>query len=237
MTRHDQDGATLDVFRAATAHEAMRRAVTVAPDKADAAAERGRARFFDALAGRYGLPGSIFPAAPFEETGDPTRLTVDGVRALARRFAEAGALDRDAAGVLGLDFGGLDFAATPVFQRSPLGLFAQAYGDGGFGVGRTWDWLATHHAQHRFLVAEGGDPAAIAASEQVLHQLEQLRAERAFYAVAFDADANRNPPNRGHGHSLFDRAVAPGLDALFAGRGPALSLAAALSAEGGTGGF
>lgn len=50
------------IFRVATAFEAQKEARTVTPDAAAATRELGRERFYDAFAGRYGLPGNALSA-------------------------------------------------------------------------------------------------------------------------------------------------------------------------------
>ncbi|MCR9222232.1 MAG: hypothetical protein NXI21_18580 [Alphaproteobacteria bacterium] len=212
-------------FRTATALEAMRRATSVAPEEAPYAAEAGRARFYDALAGRLGLPGSAVSSGPSDSAVslradlqiDPARTDVAGVRRLAGALGAGGWLDRDGAGLLGLGFGGLSFAADPVFQASPLALFARGFagqalgglsgwpsgGASGGASGAVWDWIAEHRAQHQFLVQEGGDPQAIRSSEAVLDQLHRLRAEQALYAAADRARDAREGREPDAGRGLF----------------------------------
>jgi len=205
--------STSALFRTATAFEAARQAVSVQPDDADKVAETGRARFYDALAGRYGLPGSalVAPARAVMPDDSPDSLhpdslpaahdlramTTEAVRDLARRLTDAGRIDGEAGALMGLDFASLPYAADQALQRSPLSLFAGAWGQG--QRTGTWDWIVQHTEQHRHLVAEGGDPRAIDGSKRVLDQLHQLQAERALYATQDRARDGRDDGERGQG--------------------------------------
>lgn len=222
MSRPDDSPAA--IFRVATQAVALREAMTVRPDKADAAAALGRDRFWDVFAGRFGLPGAAFtqprelaaqtaPAAQASAEGDGggdgprydlSAMSARQVIDLADRLRDAGALDAEPRDLLALRPQGLPYAADPVFAASPVSRLAAGLSSG-FGprFDGTWNWIAEHTAQHRYLVEEGGDPRAVRGSERLLEQLYQLQAEQALYAVQDQARARREGDRAAGGGDPF----------------------------------
>jgi hypothetical protein len=191
--------AASSIFRVATAYEAAKETQTVEPEKAEGVRALGRARFYDALAGRYGLPGSAFsdPIAardrPAAETQAGARydlhaMTVGEVLDLAEELRGGGALDAEAADLLGYRLDALPFAADSVFSASPVADFARSLQRDGSPRGRTTDLIAQQQEQLRYLTENGADPRAIRGAQRVLGQLQLLDAEQALYA---QIDSNR----------------------------------------------
>lgn len=230
------DDSPAAIFRTATQAVAWRRATTVPPEKAEAAAALGRDRFWDVFAGRFGLPGAAFTAprdlAAEAASGadaagprfDLTAMSARQVISLADRLRAEGALGDEPADLLGLRPHGLPYADDPVFSASPVSRLAAGL-SGGLGprFDGTWNWIAEHTAQHRYLVEEGGDPRAVRGSERLLEQLYQLQAEQALYAVQDQTRERREEGRAGPAGDPFA--------GLFGG--PAAGLTGGASRQGG----
>lgn len=202
-----------DIYRVATAYAAAKDAQTVAPDQADLTRELGRMRFYDALAGRYGLPGSIYTdaiaasetdaggdsgAASGDATGyDLSNMTVDQVLHLADSLRASGKLDQQSADLMGYRLDALPFSMEQVFTSSPVADFARSLGQGQSGAGaRTLDLIRQQEDQLRYLTENNADPRAIRGAQSVLGQLRQLQVEQALYA---QIDAGRKGGDRDSG--------------------------------------
>ncbi|MEQ8602659.1 MAG: hypothetical protein RIB45_05020 [Marivibrio sp.] len=244
MSRPDESPAA--IFRAATQAVALREATTLRPEKADAAAAMGRDRFWDVFAGRFGLPGAAFTeprdlaAQAAQRDGasagsryDLTAMSARQVIELADRLRADGALEAEPADLLGLRPQALPYAGDPVFSASPVSRLAAEL-SGGFGprFDGTWNWIAEHTAQHRYLVEEGGDARAVRGSERLLQQLYQLQAEQALYAVQDQARDRREEGRAGAGAAVdpfAGRFVGPSSGAGFGGDARGAGLERALS--------
>lgn len=187
-----------EIYRVATAFEGDKEARTVTPDAAGATRELGRDRFYDALAGRYGLPGSVFTRADAvaeaanadggtavadlaaTESYDLSRMTVDQVVDLADMLRGAGRLSDDPADLMSYRLGALSFGNEAVFSNSPVADFARSLSNG--GGNRTVDLIAQQEEQLRYLTENDADPKAIQGARSVLSELRQLQLEQALYA-------------------------------------------------------
>lgn len=185
--------AASSIYRVATAYEAAKETRTIEPEKAEGVRALGRARFYDALAGRYGLPGSAFSEPmrgldrPVAETEAGRRydlhaMSVGEVLGLADELRGRGSLDTEAADLLGYRLEALPFAADGVFSRSPVADFARSLQRETAPRGRTLDLIAQQQDQLRYLTENGADPRAIRGAQRVLAQLQLLDTEQALYA-------------------------------------------------------
>lgn len=205
-----------DIFRVATAYEASKETRTVSPDAAEAAKSLGRARFYDALAGRYGLPGSIFDAsdnAPsgLAAAGNPVSdyfnlraMTVAHTQGLADRLSGAGRLDRQDGDLLGYRLDSLPYAGDSVFSTSPVAQFVRQLSSAR-GENRTTDLIAQQEEQLRYLTQNEADPKAVRGARNVLAQLRQLQIEQNLYAQ-FDSSRDYRDRNRS-GTGPFGAAI------------------------------
>ncbi|MBO6835523.1 MAG: hypothetical protein JJ881_05060 [Alphaproteobacteria bacterium] len=157
-----------DIFRVATAYEASKDSRTVVPDAAEGVRAQGRARFYDALAGRYGLPGSIFGEGSRDDTArNPVSdyfnlraMTFNQTDGLADMLRDTGRLDRTDSDLLSYRLGGLSYAGDAVFSTSPVAQFARQMA-GARGTDRTTDLIAQQEEQLRYLTENDADPKAI----------------------------------------------------------------------------
>lgn len=200
--------AASSIYRVATAYEAAKETRTVEPDKAEGVRALGRARFYDALAGRYGLPGSVFsdprhaPDTPVSDTAAGARynlheMTVGDVMDLADSLRNGGALDGETADLLGYRMDSLPFATDGVFSASPVADFARGLQRDGGARQRTVDLIAQQQEQLRYLTENRADPRAIRGAQRVLAQLRMLETEQALYAQM--DSARRDTPMGGGG--------------------------------------
>ncbi len=195
------------IYRVATAYEAAKEAQTVAPDAASATRDLGRARFYDALAGRYGLPGdalsglggSAFPDDPdTEQRYDLQSMSVDEILALADSLRGSGRLESGDADLMGYHLDALPFAQDSVFSRSPVADFARSLtGTRSSAADRTLDLIGQQEEQIRYLTENDADPRAIRGAKAVLGQLHQLRAEQALYAQMDSSRDSRDKKESG----------------------------------------
>jgi hypothetical protein len=210
-----------DIYRVATAFEGDKEFRTVEPDAAAATRELGRARFYDALAGRYGLPGTAFTQADavaeaaqapgstpvsdlaVADTLDLSRMTVDQVIDLADMLRGSGRLTDEPADLLSYRLDGLSYGSESVFSRSPVADFARSLSSG--GGNRTVDLIAQQEEQLRYLTENDADPKAIRGARSVLSQLRQLQLEQALYAQ-IDAGRDRSDDAAG-GFGPFSAAT------------------------------
>jgi hypothetical protein len=187
------------IYRVATAYEVAKQSQTVVPDAAETTRAIGRARFYDALAGRYGLPGSALAGAEaaaqaYSQTGDTTgsdiaqrydlsAMTVDEIQALADELKGAGRLDQSGADLMQYNLPDLPFGSDSVFSTSPVAAFARAMGQGGSTASRrTLDLITQQQEQIEYLSENNADPRAVRGAQAVLGQLRLLQAEQALYA-------------------------------------------------------
>ncbi len=201
-----------DIFRVATAYEASNDSRTVVPDAAEGVRAQGRARFYDALAGRYGLPGSIFAEGSRDDTArNPVSdyfnlraMTFNQTDGLADMLRDTGRLDRTDSDLLSYRLGGLSYAGDAVFSTSPVAQFARQMA-GARGTDRTTDLIAQQEEQLGYLTENDADPKAIRGARNVLTQLRQLQIEQSLYAQ-FDSARDRRSGKDG-GFGPFGAAV------------------------------
>ena len=188
------------IYRVATAYEAAKQSQTVAPDAADLTRDLGRARFYDALAGRYGLPGSALSGV--RETAqaggksgttssvdqniaqryDLSALSVDEIISLADDLKNAGRLDQSDTDLMQYNMQSLPFGVDSVFSTSPVAAFARALGQGSSTGSRTLDLIRQQEEQIQYLSDNDADPRALRGAKAVLGQLRLLQAEQSLYA-------------------------------------------------------
>lgn len=192
-------GGNTSIYRVATAYEAAKKSRTVTPDAAEATRELGRARFYDALAGRYGLPGSAFtgtegfaqaaqasedtPVSELDITQayDLRSMSIDQVLELADTLRGAGRLEPGEGDLLGYRLDALTYHGDTVFSNSPVADFTRSLSQGR-GQSRTVDLIAQQEEQLQYLTENNADPKAIRGAQNVLAQLRLLQAEQALYA-------------------------------------------------------
>ena len=190
---------TSDIFRVATAYEGAKESWSIEPDAASATRELGRARFWDAFAGRYGLPGAALSDAEAQaeaatasgETAvgalaisqryDLSNMSIDDVLGLADELRAAQRLTQESADLLGYRFDALSFGGDSVFSNSPVAEFARSL-QGSSGTSRTLDLIAQQEEQVQYLVDNDADPRAIYNANSVLGQLRLYEREQQLYA-------------------------------------------------------
>lgn len=167
-----------DIYRTATAYEASKETRLVKPEDADRVRADGRAKFYNALMGRYGLPGAAAARmeTPVAETAagaryDLSDMTVTDVLTLAQELT-----------------GGANSGA------SLLGAVSQS--------DPTQSLIAEYEARLDTLIAEGGDPKAIEGSRNVLNQARLMQAEQALYRSLDAARGDRDDETTGFGGFL-----------------------------------
>gem|GEM_PF-907265 len=207
-----------EIMRVATAFESQKEYRTVDPDMADQAKLLGRDRFYDALAGRYGLAGNTFQEADklaqaanadgetalsslgVSSRYDLSSMTVDEILELADSLRNAKRLTDEQSDLLGFQFGNLSFASDGVFSSSPVAEFARFMeGYGGTSKSRTVDLIQQQEEQLQYLVENDADPKAIDGSRAVLSQLRQMQVEEALFAQMDAARDRRDEGSSGFG--------------------------------------
>lgn len=182
-----------EAFRTATAYEASKETRLVKPEDADRTRAQGRAGFYNALMGRYGLPGSVATQmdARVADTAagdsyDLSEMNVTEVLALAQRLTGGG--------------------------TSSLGLF----GGGNTTGDPTLDLIVEYEARIETLTQEGADPKAIDGAREVLRQARLLQAEQALFRSLDAARDDREDGRGGVGYGGFLNAGigVPATDAL-----------------------
>lgn len=194
-----------DIFRVATAFEAAKGTRTVEPEAAAAVKTLGRARFYDALAGRYGLPGAIYESTEHADTrdmsGNPVAdyfdlraMTFSRTTGLAEMLNGAGRLGREDSDLLAYRLGALSYSSDSIFSTSPVARFARQLSDSR-RTDRTTDLIVQQESQLRYLSENNADPRAIRGARNVLSQLRQLQIEQSLYAQ-FDSARDRRTQGR-----------------------------------------
>ncbi|MDF1748444.1 MAG: hypothetical protein P1V34_06175 [Alphaproteobacteria bacterium] len=210
------------IYRVATAYEAAKQSQTVVPDAAQATKEIGRARFFDALAGRYGLPGSVLSGATDAaqaygksdntETADMdiakrydlSALSIEEILSLADDLKTAGRLDTSSADLMKYNMQALPFGQDSVFSTSPVAAFARAMGQGSSSAAnRTLDLIRQQEEQIQYLSENDADPRALRGAKAVLGQLRLLQAEQTLYAQMDSARDRTDDRKTGGGFGPF----------------------------------
>lgn len=216
MPAASQSGTgSTSIYRVATAYEAAKESRTVTPDAAEATREIGRARFYDALAGRYGLPGNALTgAADFAQAAqasdqtavselsigqryDLRNMTIAQVLDLADTLRSAGRLEPGEGDLLGYRLDALTYRGDSVFSQSPVADFARSLSQGS-GTTRTVDLISQQEEQLQYLSENDADPKAIRGAQNVLAQLRLLQAEQALYAQ-MNSNADDQAGNGGFG--------------------------------------
>ncbi|MEQ8444060.1 MAG: hypothetical protein RIM72_08340 [Alphaproteobacteria bacterium] len=210
-----------DIMRVATAFESQKELRTVDPEVADQTKLLGRDRFYDALAGRYGLAGNIFREADrmaqaagadgdtalsgldLTQRYDLSAMTVDDILALAEQLRGARQLTGEQADLMGYRLDNLSFSSDGAFSSSPVAEFARFMeGYGGSGNNRTVNLIRQQEEQLQYLVENDADPKAIAGSRAVLSQLRQMQVEEALFAQ-MDAARERKDDRSSGGFGPF----------------------------------
>lgn len=190
-----------DIFRVATAYEGAKESWSVTPDTAEATRALGRARFWDAFAGRYGLPGAALASAETQAEAalsdgqtavdglrlsqryDLSHMTVDDVLSLAEDLRAAQRLTQEDADLLSYRLDGLSFGTDRVFSNSPIAEFARSLQTGASrGLSRTLDLIAQQEEQVQYLIDNNADSRAIYNANSVLSQLRLYEREQQLYA-------------------------------------------------------
>lgn len=157
------------IYRVATAYEAAKQSQTVAPDAAALTRDLGRARFYDALAGRYGLPGSALSGAHEAAQADDLK--------------NAGWLGQTDTDLRQYTMQTLPFGLDSLFSSSPVAAFARAMGQNSSSASsRTLDLIRQQEEQILYLSDNDADPRALRGAKAVLGQLRLLQAEQSLYA-------------------------------------------------------
>ena len=187
-----------DIFRVATAYEGAKESWSVSPDAAPATRDLGRERFWDAFAGRYGLPGSALSNAEAQAEAamassdtsidglaisqryDLSAMSLDDVLSLADELRAAQRLSSESADLLGYRLDALSFGADSVFSNSPVADFARSL-QGSSGSSRTLDLIAQQEEQVQYLIDNDADPRAIYNANSVLTQLRLYEREQQLY--------------------------------------------------------
>lgn len=187
--------SNVEIMRTATELEVMRRRLGVAPAAAEAVRVQGRAQFYDAFWGRYGLPGNTMSQRDFgavnpDEQFDLTDMPVADVIALAQDMVKANKIGSLEGSLLGFEFDRLPYAQDKAFLSSPLAILRGGL-DRPSAMGRTYNWLGEYQNQLRHLENNRASASAIKGTRNVLQELSRLQTEQNLYwAMGFYQDGS-----------------------------------------------